>query len=89
MVHLTWSFGGHFDHDTQDILHYIEDVDPLMWGVAPPDDWIYHGTPSHTSWTLDNGHMSLDIVDMVILAIRWVRSPHLGQCTLEPHYALI
>jgi hypothetical protein len=36
------------------------------------------GTPSHTSWTLDDGHMSSDIADMVRLAIRWARSPHFG-----------
>ena len=55
MVHLTWSFGGRFDHDTQDILHYIEDVAPLIQDVARPNDWRYLVASSHASWTLDDG----------------------------------
>jgi hypothetical protein len=61
MMHLDMVIGGHFYDDTQDIVHYTEDVAHLMQSIGPCDDWTYPRAPFHTSWTLDDGHMSLDI----------------------------
>jgi hypothetical protein len=46
-------------------VHHSEDVAYLMQGVGPYDDWTYLWTPSHTSWTLDDEHMSSYIAYMV------------------------
>jgi hypothetical protein len=47
-----------------------------MQGVGSYNDWTYLETPSHTSWTLDNGEMSSDIADMVRLVIKWAGILH-------------
>jgi hypothetical protein len=45
-------------------VHYIKDVGPLMLSVGFLDDLAYLGAPSHTSYTLDVGMMSLGIADI-------------------------
>jgi hypothetical protein len=64
-------------------VHHSEDIAYLMQVVGPYDDLAYPETPSHTSWTLDDGHMILDIVVMAILVIIWEGCSQAGQSTLE------
>jgi hypothetical protein len=64
-------------------VHFMQDIARVMQSVGPLDDLAPSDTGSHTSWTLDDGHMSFYFADTVMLAHRWARSPHLGHCTPE------
>jgi hypothetical protein len=45
-------------------VHFIQDIACVMQSVGSYDDLAHSDTPSHTSWTLDDGEMSLDIADI-------------------------
>jgi hypothetical protein len=56
---LTWSFGGHFHDDAQDVVHYTEDVGPLMQSIGSFDDLAY---PLDTfPHLLDLGHWTYEL----------------------------
>jgi hypothetical protein len=57
-------------------VHYTQDIARVMQSVWSHDGLAYSDTGSHTSWAMDDGHMSFHIADMVILMVRWAGSPH-------------
>jgi hypothetical protein len=61
---------------TQDVVHFIQDMAHVMQSIGSHDDLAHSDIPSHTSWTLDDGHMSSHFADMVILVDKWVGNPH-------------
>jgi hypothetical protein len=76
-------FGGRPCDFTQDVVCFMQDIAHVMQSIGPLDDLAPFDTSSHTSWTLDDGQMSFYFADIVMLAHRWERSPHLGRCTPE------
>jgi hypothetical protein len=42
-------------------VHFIQDMAGVMQSVGSLDDLAYSDASSHTSWTMDDGHMSFHL----------------------------
>jgi hypothetical protein len=61
----------------------LQDMARVMQSVESLDGLTHSDTGSHTFWTLDDGQMGLDLIDMVMMAHLWARKPILW--TVHPH----
>jgi hypothetical protein len=61
----------------------LQDMARVMQSIESPSGLTHSDIGSHIFWTLDDGHMGLFMLDMVMVAQRWVGSPHPGLYTPE------
>jgi hypothetical protein len=61
----------------------LQDMAHVMQSIESPGGLTHSDTGSHIFWTLDDGHMGLFMLDMVMVAQRWAGSPHPGLYTPE------
>jgi hypothetical protein len=61
----------------------LQDMAHVMQSVESLDGLTHSDIGSHIFWTLDDVQMGLHLLDMVMVAHRWEKIPHLGHCTLN------
>jgi hypothetical protein len=63
---------------TQDVVPFHANMACVMQRIGAFDYLAYVHTSSHTSWTLDDGHMSFHMVDMIMSVDIWEGIPQYG-----------
>jgi hypothetical protein len=78
---LTWFFEGRPRLAPTTLCPYCKNLARVMQSSESPSDLAPSDMSSHILRTLDNGQMGLVLADLVMMAHKWVESPHAGQCT--------
>jgi hypothetical protein len=53
----------------------LQDMACVMKSVESFDGLTHSDTGSYIFWTLDDGHIGLDLIDIVMVAQRWETNP--------------
>jgi hypothetical protein len=78
---LTWFFEGHPRISPRTLCPYCNILAHVMQSDESPTVLAPSKMGSHIFKTLDNGQMGLVLTDLVMMAHKCTKSPHVGQCT--------